>query len=141
MTSSKKVFLCIIVLAGLFYTTSKIRKSNSANIDTYGADREDVAAIKKLNELIEENFLNRSYYEVFAGSHWVANYNKEHQVLLISGSPSSGWSYFFYATPKELKMISDKKLAAADLHHFLRAFPADQLGELPTRSRDLISIF
>jgi len=141
MTSSKKVFLYVTVLAGMFYVASKILKSNAAYIDTYGADREDVAAIKKLNELVEENFLNRSYYEVFAGSHWVANYNKEHQVLLISGSPFSGWSYFVYATPQELKMISGKKLVAADLHHFLRAFPADQLGELPTRSRDLISIF
>jgi hypothetical protein len=137
----KITFLYLFSLIGLFFIASKIAKSNSAYVETEGKDSEDVVAIVKLNQLVEGNFLNRDYYEVEAGSHWVANYNKKHQALLLSGSPMSGWSYFFYATPNDLKRISQKEIPAKDLYHFLKPFPPEQLSECPTRSRDTFSFF
>ena len=53
-------------------------------------------AIRELSKLVEGNFLNREYYEAVAytdeAMRYYANYNKKHQVLLITGDPQSGWS-------------------------------------------------
>jgi len=141
MSRKKVVSFYFLIAIGVFYITSKITKSNSSYVETEGHDNEDVVAIKKLNELVEENFLDRAYYEVFAGKHWVANYNKKNRALLISGSPMSGWSYLFYATPQELKTISEKEIVAKDLHNILKPFPQALLLECPTRSREDISFF
>ncbi|WAC14175.1 hypothetical protein [Dyadobacter pollutisoli] len=142
----KNWVLYFLIPVTLLYFASKISKSNSAYVyyvQTPEYDGGDLVAIKKLNELVEENFLNRSYYEGVAytdeSNRWYANYNKEYKALLIGGS--SGWSYYFYATPEELKMIADRKIRAIDIDKYLRPFPVSKLEECPTRSRDLISFF
>lgn len=139
--------LYFFVPVTLIYFASKISKSNSAYVyyvQTPEYDGGDLVAIKKLNELVEENFLDRSYYEGVAytgeANRWHANYNKEYKALLISGSPS-GWSYYFYATPEELKMIADRKIRAINIDKYLRPFPINKLEDCQTRSRDLISFF
>lgn len=135
----------------MIYLVSKVTKSNWAEVDytfvkvdSVGGDGGDIPAIHKLNELVEENFLNRDYYEASSfettsWGGWYANYNKKHQAIFIG--MSDGWSYFFYATPAELKTIADRKIPAYRLHQFLKPFPSEKLGEIPTRSRDLFSFF
>jgi len=148
MKFSKKLTLYFLLPTALVYLTIKISKSNSSYtyyVQTPRADGGDTIAINKLNELVENNFLNRDYYEAAAYTdisvRWYANYNKKHQALLISGDPMSGWSYFFYATPEELKMISERKIPGDKLHKYLKPFPVEKLGECPTRSRYLFSVF
>ena len=143
------LYICSFVI--VIYLVSKVTKSNWAEVDytfvkadSVSADGGDIPAIHKLNELVEENFLNRNYYEASSfettsWGRWYANYNKKHQAIFIG--MSDGWSYFFYATPAELKMIADRKIPAYKLHEFLKPFPPKYLGEIPTRSKDLFSFF
>jgi hypothetical protein len=142
-------YICSFVL--VIYLVSKLTKSNSAQVDytfvkadSVGGDGGDIPAIQKLNELVMENYLDRGYYEACpfektSWHRWYANYNKEYKALLIGGN--DGWSYYFYATPAELKLIADRKIPAYNLHKFLKPFPRKYLGEIPTRSRDLFSVF
>jgi len=144
-------FYTLIALV-LMYVASSVSRSNSASVtftfqkvDSVGSDGGDLPALRKLNELVEENYLDRDYYEVFSiedntWHQWCTNYNKKHQALFIGGG-DDGWSYFFYATPQELKMIADRKIPAYKLHQFLKPFPSEYLGEISTRSRDMFSIF
>jgi hypothetical protein len=139
------IMCCLLALP---FIIAKITKSNSASIfyvQTPEHDGGDTIAIRKLNELVEENFLNRNYYEAAAyteiSTRWYANYNKHYQALLITGDPASGWSYFYYATPQELKMVADRKISCDSMKHYLKPFPVDLLMDCPTRSRDLFSIF
>jgi len=143
------IYACSFAL--LMYSVSKVTKSNSAEVnytsvhtDSVGGNGGDIPVIHKLNELVEENFLDRKYYEASSfettsWGRWFANYNKKHQSLCIG--TSDGWSYYFYATPAQLKMIADRKIPACKLHQFLRPFPSKYLGEIQTRSRDLFSFF
>jgi hypothetical protein len=142
-------YMCLIIL--FIYVVPQITKSNSAEVDytsvkadSVGGDGGDIPAIHKLNQLVRENFLDRDYYEArsfetTSWGGWYANYNKKHQAIFIG--MSDGWSYFFYATPRELKMIANRKIPAYKLHQFLKPFPPEYLGEIPTRSRDLFSVF
>jgi hypothetical protein len=135
----------------IIYLTSKLSKSNSAEVDynfvkpdSVGGGGGDVPAIKKLNALVQENFLKRTYYEASASetTTWYrlyANYNTKHNALFIG--TADGWAYFFYATPKELKMIADREIPAYKLHEFLKPFPKEKLDQIPTRSRSDFSIF
>ncbi|MCE6991477.1 hypothetical protein [Dyadobacter sp. CY323] len=141
------IFSFILVI----FIASKVSKTNSTEVDytfvkadSVGSSGGDVPAIKELNKLVQENFLNRTYYEAssFETTSWYrlyANYNKKHQALFIGSA--DGWSYFFYATPGQLKMITDHQIPAYKLHQYLKPFPSKYLGEIPTRSRDLFSIF
>lgn len=141
------IFSFILVI----YLISKITNSNSAEIDynsdyagNFAGSGGGLVAVRKLNELVEQNFLDRKYYEASAYEKrtWYrtyANYNKKHQAIFVGDS--DGWTYFFYATPAELKMISDRKIAAKNYHLYLRPFPLKLLIEIPTRSRDLFSVF
>jgi hypothetical protein len=155
MKRAKRFALYFFTTIALFYFASKISKSNSAYV-CYCDERlggGDVLAIMKLNQLVELNFLYRDYYEGIACTNddlgffencyprWYANYNKKHQALLITGDPLSGWSYFFRATPEELRMVSEKKIPADQLHRYLKPLPLMELMDCPTRSNDLISIF
>ena len=151
MTKKSKIALYICSFILVIYLVSKLSKSNSAEVDytfikvdSVGGNGGDIPAIKELNELVQENFLNRNYYEAssFEKTSWFrlyANYNKKHQALFIGSA--DGWSYFFYATPAELKMIADRQIPAYKLHQFLKPFPSKYLVVIPTRSRDLFSIF
>ncbi|MEO6286943.1 MAG: hypothetical protein ABIN80_05735 [Dyadobacter sp.] len=141
------IFFFFIPIA-LIYLASKISRSNSAFVYYVQETKDggDLLAINKLDKLVERNFLNREYYEVITyndiGRQWVANYNKKQQVLLISGDPMSGWSCMCYATPRELKMIADRKIPVSKLHEYLKPFPWETKRlNCPTRSMDLISIF
>ena len=130
---------------------SKLTKSNSAQVDytfvkadIVASSGEDVPAIKELNKLVQKNFLNKNYYEAssFEMAYWYrlyANYNKKHQALFIG--TSDGWSYSFYATPGQLKMIADHQIPAFKLHQFLKPFPQELLDEIPTRSRTMFPLF
>ena len=143
------IYICSFIL--LIYAVSKVTTSNWAEVeyisisaDSVGGNGGDIPAIRMLNELVEGNFLDRDYYEVSAvemtsWGRWFANYNKKHQALFIG--TSDGWSYFFYATPQQLKMIADRKIPAYKFKQFLKPFPQELLGEIPTRSRDWISVF
>jgi|GEM_PF-3673514 len=133
------------------YLVSKLTKSNWAEVeyriieeDSVGGNGGEIPAILTLNKLVEENFLNRNYYEASSfhqggGPTWYANYNMKHQALFIG--MSDGWSYCFYATRGELKMITERKIPAYMLHQFLKPFPLEYLSDIPTRSRDLFSFF
>ena len=143
------IYICSAVL--LIYMASKVSKSNSAKVDytfdsnnSTGTSAGEIIAIQKLHDLVQENFLNRSYYEVstFDTTTWYqeyANYNTKHQALFLGSA--DGWSYYFYATPAELKMIVDRKIPAHKLDQFLKPFPAKYLDAIPTRSRSYFSIF
>ena len=135
----------------IIYLVSKLTRSNFAEVeytfvkaDSIGGNGGDIPALRKLNELVEKNYLNRSYYEASSietasGMRWFVNYNKNHQALFIG--TNDGWSYFFYATPLQLKMIADRKIPAYKFHQFLKPFPPEFLGEVPTRSRDIFLFF
>jgi len=96
-------YICWFVL--VIYLVSKVTNSNSAEVeyafvkaDSVGSIGGDVPAIKELNKLVQENFLNRNYYETSSiettsGYRMYANYNKKHQALFIGSA--DGWSYFF----------------------------------------------
>ena len=143
------IYICSFIL--LIYAVSKVTTSNwaevehtSVKIDSLGGDGRDIAAFYKLNQLVEGNFLDRDYYEASArsttsGGRWFANYNKKYQALFLG--TIDGWSYFFYATPQQLKMIADRKIPAYKFKQFLKPFPQELLNEIPTRSRDWISVF
>jgi hypothetical protein len=90
------IYVCSFIL--LIYIISAISKSNSAEInytyiqaDSVGGNGGDISAMQKLNELVEENFLDRNYYEassidINGGIMCSANYNKKHGALFIGGS-------------------------------------------------------
>lgn len=142
-------YICSFLL--FVFLLSRLTKSNWEEVDytfvkadSVGGNDGAIPAICKLNELVEGNFLDRSYYEAsaFETTSWgrlFANYNKKYQALFIG--TGDGWSYFFYATPEQLKMIADRRIPANKLHLFLKPFPQKHLGEIPTRSRDLFSVF
>lgn len=137
--------LCVLVIP---YGISKITKSNATYVyydQTPWHDGGDTIAVRALNELVEGNFLDREYYEGVSytdeAMRYYANYNKKHQALLITGDPQSGWSCFYYATPAQLKMVSDRKLSCDSLRFYLKPFPQELLNECPTRSRDLFQFF
>ncbi|MCF0069801.1 hypothetical protein LZD49_04910 [Dyadobacter sp. CY261] len=146
---NRALYACSFIL--IIFVVSKVSKSNSAEVDytatkpdRFGGTGGDIPAIVKLNEMVEENFLNRDYYEVsaFETRSWFrfyANYNKRHRALLIG--TADGWSSFFYATPQELDSIADHKIPVYKFREFLRPFPTQFLGDIPTRSRDSFSIF
>ena len=79
-------YICSFIL--LIYLVSKITNSNSAEVDynsdyagNFAGSGGDLLAIQKLNELVEENFLDRRYYEASSFEkgtwhRWYANYNK-----------------------------------------------------------------
>lgn len=59
-------YICSFVV--VIYLVSKVTKSNSAEVDytfvkadSVGGSGGDISAIHKLNELVEENFFDRSY--------------------------------------------------------------------------------
>lgn len=143
------LYICLFIL--ITYITSKLSKSNSSEVeytfvtaDSVGSSGGDIPAIKELNRLVEKNYLKRNYYESnsFETTSWYrlyANYNTKHQALFIGDA--DGWSYFFYATPVELKMIADRGIPAYKLNQFLKPFPEEYLDEIPTRSRNYFSIF
>jgi len=143
------VFIGLFVL--VIYLVSKASKSNSAEVeyicikaDSVGSMGGDIPALHMLNVIVEENFLDREYYEATAyetvrGHHLSANYNKKHQALFIGDA--DGWWYFFYATPTQLKEIVDQKIPAFRFKQFLKPFPEDLLGGIPTRSRSLLPLF
>lgn len=147
--STASLYICLIL--SIAFLISKITKSNSAEVDyhsdhagNFAGSGGDLVAIQKLNKLVEENFLDRKYYEVssFEKGTWYrtyANYNKKYKAIFIGDG--DGWSYFFYATPAELKMISDHKIPANKFHFYLKPFPPKFLGQIPTRSRDFFSFF
>ena len=139
----KKFAIYFLAPLGLLYAASKISKSNEAYVQVERFTDDGVSTIKKLNELVEGNFLDREYYEVFARSdfslEWIANYNQEHQALMISFDPMSGWSAVLSATPQELKTMAEQEIPITELHKFLKR--AKKFNEDATRSRELISLF
>ena len=96
------IYICSFIL--VIYAVSKVSTSNwaevehtSVKIDSLGGDGRDIAAFYKLNQLVEENFLDRDYYEASArsttsGGRWFANYNKKYQALFLG--TIDGWSSF-----------------------------------------------
>ena len=147
--SKTALFICSFLL--VIFIASKVSKSNSAEVDytfvkadSVGGIGGDIPAMRELNKLVQDNFLDRNYYEASAyeTTTWnrlYANYNKKHQALCIGGA--DGWSYFFYATPAEIKMIAEREIPGYRFHQFLKPFPAEYLGDIPTRSRSYFSIF
>jgi hypothetical protein len=148
-TRSSILYACLFIL--VLFAISKVSKSNSAEVDytatvpdSAGGSGGEIPAIAKLNEMVAANFLNRDYYEVsaFETSSWFrlyTNYNKKHQALFIG--TVDGWSSYYYATPQQLKFIADRKIPGYKFHEFLKPFPTNALGDIPTRSRSYFSFF
>lgn len=125
-----KSFLFWVSLLFLGCAIYLISRSNLKMITVRDCESGTATAVAKLKELVEENFLNRQYYEVFGRSEKVpciiVHYNTRYQVLLISNDPGSGWSYYLEATPQQLKMIAEKRSTLSQIVESLKTVPVDQ---------------
>lgn len=144
----KKWLYYLVLPLGLLFVASKISRSNSAYIrhePNVKQNDGDIISLRKVNDMVQKSFLNREYYEAMTysgwGPGWWANYNKERQVLIISGEPMSGWWGIYHATPDELKLVADKGVRWQELSNHLKPYREPVRKQLPTRINDVISIF
>lgn len=113
-------FLLVFALFGVY----KIYTSNSKSLYLSDCKNSDAVVIRRLNEIVEQNFLNRESYEVFAysdeGPCSIILYNTRYKALWICVDPGNGWAYMFDVTPAKLRLVVEKGYTYDQLQKILK---------------------
>ena len=147
MKNLKKVLIWLILPLFLVLITSKLLKSNTKYIKINDClNSGQIMTLKNLDDLVSQNFFNRTYYEVISYSNGpccLANYNKELQLLSIGTDGMSGFYGRYKASPAQLHEIVNKNVKFDSLKNYLQIFEIqeNQRIDIPTRSGNLISFY
>ncbi|GGD82297.1 hypothetical protein GCM10011514_52920 [Emticicia aquatilis] len=98
----KKIIFAVFGFIVILFLTNRYKNSVLQNTFYYRESTDykttQKAILKKLDQLVTENYLNQDYYEVIVppknGSTIVVNYNKIAQKLTISSDICSGYIQF-----------------------------------------------
>jgi hypothetical protein len=113
----------LLAFAGIY----RVATSNEQKLYLPSCEKSDVAAIRRLDELVRDNSLNRKYYQVFvktdSGNCCIVRYNTEYEALWISVDPASGWVGAFELPRERLKFVAEKGFTFPQLGELLLPLP------------------
>lgn len=136
MLRLKKIVIWIVLPICILIFSWKLSRSNTEALRLKNCDDDGIETIRVLNQLVKKNYLNREYYEVWSysdfGPCFAVNYNTQHQVMLLSSDPPSGWYGYYQATPKQLQNIVDLKIVEDSLPRHLKSLPDSVLKIFPS---------